>query len=114
MQSVRSCCIDCAPERAMAVLFLSCCAIAGCASSEHRFPMRDAMWHDTDLDSVWVRCRTEPTPKDTHHVSCAPTTYNSPLYWDGADNLFFRPLSEMLGVVRGAHRRRRRARSNAA
>jgi hypothetical protein len=35
-------------------------------------------------------------------VSCAPKSVPSPLIWDGADNLFFRPLSETLGVVVGA------------
>ncbi len=32
-------------------------------------------------------------------MSCAPESVPSPLIWDGADNLVFRPLSEALGVV---------------
>jgi hypothetical protein len=43
------------------------------------------MWQDTDLRSV----------------SRVPAARPAPLIWDGADNLFFRPLSETLGVVVG-------------
>lgn len=67
--------------------------------SERRFPLRDPMWQDTDLASVNVRCHVEATKKDPHHIACAPKQYISPLYWDGADNIVFRPLSETLGVV---------------
>ncbi|HEY1954229.1 MAG TPA: hypothetical protein VGH28_01415 [Polyangiaceae bacterium] len=63
------------------------------------FPLRAAMWTDTDVAPVNVRCHASPTPRDPKHVSCAPMPYQSPLYWDGADNLFFRPLSEALGVA---------------
>ena len=73
--------------------------LVACASGERRFPLRDPMWHDTDLRSVNARCHEEPTDEDPHHVSCAPKPYKASLYWDGADNLFYRPLSEMLGVV---------------
>ena len=75
-------------------LSLIALALAGCAGSDALFPLRDPMWQDTDLVSVNVRCR-----KAGNHTTCAPEPYDSPLYWDGADNLFFRPLSEMLGVV---------------
>ncbi len=70
-----------------------------CGSDERRFPLREPLWQDTDLRSVSVKCHRNPTSTDPHHVSCAPDPYDSPLYWDGANNLFFRPLSEMLGVV---------------
>ena len=73
--------------------------LAACAGGEHRFPLREPVRHDNDLASVRVRCHDEPTAKDRHHRSCAPATYESPLYWDGADNLVFRPVSEGLGVV---------------
>ncbi len=69
-------------------------ACVSCAGNRD-FPLRDPIWRDTDLASVNVRCH-----KDDHkHVSCAPIPYKSSLYWDGADNLVFRPLSEALGVV---------------
>ena len=57
------------------------------------------MWRDPDLGSVYARCHTAPTAKDPRHVSCAPAVYDSSLYWDGADNLIFRPLSDALGLV---------------
>ncbi|HEY2370225.1 MAG TPA: hypothetical protein VGH87_27705, partial [Polyangiaceae bacterium] len=62
------------------IVFATCVA---CSGGERRFPMREPMWRDTDLDPVRA------------HVA----RYDSPLYWDGADNLFFRPLSESLGLV---------------
>ncbi len=68
-------------------------------AGDRRFPLRDPLWRDTDLASVTVRCHKEPTSKDPHHISCAPKMYASPLVWDGLDNIFFRPLSESLGVV---------------
>jgi hypothetical protein len=72
---------------------------AACATPPRRFPLRAPLWRDTDLQSVSVRCHSEPTPKDPRHVACAPAVDPSPTIWDGADNLFFRPLSETLGVV---------------
>ena len=66
--------------RTIAVIALT--ATLAC-SSEQRFPLREPMWRDTDLNPVRA------------HVA----RYESPLYWDGADNLFFRPLSESLGLV---------------
>jgi len=83
--------------RALALVFAA--ALAGCAGSERRFPMREPMWRDTDLAAVFAPCRAAPTAADPRHVSCAPAPYDSPLYWDGADNLFFRPLSNALGLV---------------
>ena len=41
----------------------------------------------------------EPTPKDPQHVSCAPEPWDGTFYWDGAEKMFFRPLSETLGLV---------------
>jgi len=75
-------------------------ASLGCASTA-RFPLRDPMWQDTDLREVHVSCRSQPTAKDPHHVSCAPKTYQSPIVWDGVDNMLFRPLSEVFAFDRG-------------
>jgi len=81
---------------------LTTCALssllAACAG-EKVFPMRDPMWRDADLDSVRAQCRVEATKADPHHVACAPRVVPSRLYWDGMDNLVFRPLAESLGVV---------------
>jgi hypothetical protein len=74
-------------------------AASGCTAAERPFPLRDPMTVDTDLHPVTLGCRLSPTPKDPHNVSCAPEVYVSPLIWDGADNMVFRPLSEALGVV---------------
>jgi len=78
---------------------LAVMALAACAPVERRFPLREPIWRDADLDPVSARCHLEPSPKDRRHVSCAPAADPSPLIWDGADNLLFRPLSESLGVV---------------
>jgi hypothetical protein len=74
----------------------------GCGAREVRFPLREPMMRDGDLASVRVGCRAQPTPKDPKHISCAPEPYKTSLYWDGGDNLFFRPLSDSLGVSVGA------------
>ena len=66
----------------------------GCGSQMRPFPLRAPMTQDTDLASVYVKCRRE----DSKTV-CAPAFYESPLYWDGVDSIVFRPLSEALGVV---------------
>src|SRR5580704_9617515 len=67
--------------------------LAGCASTP-RFPLREPMWQDTDVAAVAVPCRAHPTAKDPHHVTCAPEVYESPIVWDGVDNMVFRPMSE--------------------
>jgi hypothetical protein len=74
------------------------CVAGGCGTVDRRFPPRDPLAVDTDLTPVTVACRASPTPKDPHNVSCAPDVYVSPLIWDGADNMVFRPLSEAIGV----------------
>ena len=73
-----------------------------CASTERRFPLREPVWRDSDLDPVYARCHGEPKPADPGHVSCAPEPYDASIYWDGADNLVFRPMSDALGFVTSA------------
>jgi hypothetical protein len=77
--------------RIAAVLALS--GTASCAAGDRLFALREPIATDTDLRDVSVPCRAEPSEKDPSHVSCAPVEYVSPLIWDGADNLVFRPLS---------------------
>jgi hypothetical protein len=74
-------------------------ALLSCAHAERRFPLREPISKDTDLRPVRVQCRHDRASKDPALVSCAPEVSFSPLIWDGADNLFFRPLTESLGVV---------------
>lgn len=83
-------------------LVLAALAACGCGAREARFPVRAPMVRDGDLASVTVACHPEPTRKDPAHVSCAPARYASSDYWDLADNVLFRPLSDALGVVNGA------------
>ncbi len=77
------------------VVFLVAVASAACGASDRRFALRDAFQVDTDLRSVALPCRKDPTPKDKNHISCAPAEYVSPLDWDGMDNLLFRPFAEL-------------------
>src|SRR5580693_6035222 len=84
---------------------VGCLGLAACGQSEPRFPLREPMWRDSDLQPVVVPCRPAPKPEDPRHVSCAPEPYDAPIYWDGADQMFFRPLSETLGVVVGRESR---------
>jgi hypothetical protein len=73
--------------------------LIACAAGDRAFPLREPIAVDTDMQPVSVACRTYPTPKDPHNISCAPDVYVSPLIWDGTDNMLFRPLSEAVGIV---------------
>jgi len=70
-------------------LALSCAA--GCASPLRRFPLREPIWIDTDLEPVHVPCR--PDPEEPGRRLCRPATYVSPFLWDVADNTLFGPVS---------------------
>jgi hypothetical protein len=71
--------------------------LAGCAQRA-RFPLREPMTRDTDLDPTRVACQLRPTEKEPRHVACAPRLYVSPLAWDGLDNSVFRPISKVFAV----------------
>jgi hypothetical protein len=77
-------------------------SLPACASAERPFPLKAPLWLDTDLHSVRLPCRVEPTEKDRAHVSCAPEEYVSPLYWDGVDSMIFRPLARVFAVDSGS------------
>ena len=66
---------------------------AGCGQEPGRFPLREPLRLDGDLRPFQASCRAEGARK-----VCAPEEYESPLVWDGADNLVFRPLSNALAV----------------
>jgi hypothetical protein len=72
-------------------------SVAACAA-ERRFPLREPLWHDTDLQAVSIPCRPHPSDEDPGHVSCAPEPYESPLAWDGADNMIFRPITRVFAL----------------
>jgi hypothetical protein len=84
--------------RWMALLFVL--VASGCSAADRAFPLRNPMTTDTDLQSITVACRRSPTPKDPRNLTCAPDVYFSPIIWDGADQMLFRPLSEATGVER--------------
>ncbi len=82
--------------RTIHVATLASCLLSACAHGERRFALRAPFAQDGDLRPVSLPCRPDPSPKDPKHVSCAPEAYVSPVIWDGADNMLFRPLSEAL------------------
>jgi hypothetical protein len=86
-------------KRALAVLSLA--LVTSCAGPPPRFPLHASLTKDTDLDPVNARCHLEPSKKDPRHVACAPEVYVSPLIWDGADQMIFRPLSHAFAVSPG-------------
>jgi hypothetical protein len=56
--------------------------LGACASAQRPFPMKEPLWEDPDQRPFAPR----------------PAAYLSPWFWDGADNLFFRPISEIFKV----------------
>ena len=73
--------------------------LLGCAPGERRFPLRDPIWHDTDLQSVNASCHRAPSARDPDHVSCAPKPRDWPRLWGATDALVFRPLSHALAIA---------------
>ena len=86
-----------APRRAFAAFGIALVQLCACAG-QPRFPLRDPLWVDTDMRPVSVDCKRRPNKDDAEHISCAPDPYVSPLAWDGADNLVFRPLANVFAV----------------
>jgi hypothetical protein len=76
------------------VALLPVLGLMGCSAAPARFPLREPMARDADLAPFRAPCRATA---DGERV-CAPSEYVSPLVWDGADNLVFRPLAESLAV----------------
>ncbi|MCO4769887.1 MAG: hypothetical protein KDA24_07625 [Deltaproteobacteria bacterium] len=56
--------------------------LSGCAHTVRMFPLAPPMTEDTDRQ----------------HVTTTPKDYFSPLLWDGADQIAFRPISRFLAV----------------
>jgi hypothetical protein len=72
--------------------------ISGCSSQVRRFPLRDPLWRDPDLNPVAVACKKDPTSKPPGELVCTPEPYESSFAWDAADNTLFRPLSRFFAV----------------
>jgi hypothetical protein len=87
-----------APLSCSLVAFSLLCA--GCSSDVRRFPLRDPIWRDPDLNPVSVSCRPEPEPPkdDPNHRICMPEPYESAFAWDAADNTVFRPIARFFAV----------------
>ena len=77
-------------------IVLASLLLAACAG-ERRFPLRDPMWRDTDLDSRKATCRVDDNGKQV----CRPDEYVSSISWDAADNVAFRPVSRFFAVDPG-------------
>jgi hypothetical protein len=87
-------------------LALTACAglsALGCASANGRFPLKPPLWRDADMRPFSAECRPDPDPPkdDPGHKVCTPEPYESPLIWDGADNLVFRPTARFFAVDPG-------------
>jgi len=74
--------------------FMLILALLGCGGAPARFPVREPLRLDTDLKAFRAPCRLDEDGKKL----CAPEEYVSPLVWDGADNLVFRPLAESFAI----------------
>ena len=72
--------------------------LSACASTR-TFPLRQPMWTDSDLASVTVPCRSQPTARDPGHVSCAPEATEVAQIWNALDHVVFYPLVDTLGVT---------------
>ena len=67
--------------------------VASACAGQHPFPLREPLVRDTDLASVSVACRPDPTKKEPKRETCAPEEYLSPFIWDQVDNLIFARMS---------------------
>jgi hypothetical protein len=74
-------------------------ALAACAPTTRTFPLREPIWTDSDLASVTIPCRSQPTRLDPRHVSCAPQVVEVPQIWTALDHVVFYPLSDTLGIT---------------
>lgn len=73
-------------------------ALAACAATTPRFPLREPFARDTDLDPVSVTCRPDPSPKEPGRVACYPREYISPYVWDRIETTVFGRLSRILSL----------------
>ncbi len=83
-----------ATDAAAGTLAFALLVTTACGQGEARFPLREPLRRDSDLQSFRAPCRTD----DAGQSQCTPEEYVSPLVWDGADNLVFRPLAEAFAV----------------
>jgi len=67
----------------MRALLLTICCLNACAPAMRPFPMAEPMWEDTDRRTI----------------ENSPDEYWSGLIFDGADQMYFRPVHRGLGVV---------------
>ena len=58
-------------NRPTTYLVLWACVLGACSGSEKRFPLREPLWRDTDLEARSVPCERRPTEKDPQHIAAA-------------------------------------------
>jgi hypothetical protein len=83
-------------KRFATALLVAALVLSSCGS--RRFPVREPMTRDTDLDPTSLTCQLRPTKDEPRHVACTPRPYVSPLAWDALDNSVFRPISKTFQV----------------
>jgi len=72
----------------------------GCGSEPlARYPVSGPMLKDPDLRPVNFPCR--PDKGNPNRTVCRPREYRSSLWWDGADQSLFRPMSHFFAVQPG-------------
>ena len=76
--------------------------LAACAGDGRRFPLREPLWRDTDLDSRVATCHKDD---GSGKRVCRPDTYDSSFAWDATDNVAFRPVSRFFAVDPGGEAR---------
>lgn len=74
-------------------------ALSACMPTERRFALRPPMDRDSDLQSVTLPCRLQPTARDPRHVSCAPVPIDVPEIWTAMDHVLLRPMSDALALA---------------
>jgi hypothetical protein len=77
--------------RLLTLLVCSAGGLCACSNYEPRYPLRDPVWRDQDLDPVHAECRLDE--KSSKQV-CMPEPYESSFAWDAADNSIFRPIAK--------------------
>ncbi len=82
--------------RRLVIASVLLCLGTGCGAAVRRFPLRDVVWRDTDLDPVHVACHVDEEEPDEQ--LCRPREYVSSFTWDGADNIVFLPMTRFFAV----------------
>jgi hypothetical protein len=100
-EAQRSCSFNAGSGSALALPFIALTLLcAGCGADVRRFPLREPLVRDADLNPVSVACKPDPDPPkdDPQHLLCMPEPFESSFAWDAADNTVFRPIARFFAV----------------